>query len=155
MHTQTRNVTVWWELWSNGILCYHTNKLSSVNTCYELMHDLSTIFWDITPCSQLKVNRRFGGIYHLHLQVSKKLSKKPSWTQVVSRIWFLAQLIFFGTWRWRRHVTLKSRLTLNRLHDVISQKMVLYMNVNCVLGHKRESRILFQFIVSILWVMVV
>jgi hypothetical protein len=28
----------------------------------------STIFWDITPCSSLKVNRRFGGTYHLHLQ---------------------------------------------------------------------------------------
>jgi hypothetical protein len=28
----------------------------------------STIFWDITPCSPLKVNRRFGGTYRLHLQ---------------------------------------------------------------------------------------
>jgi hypothetical protein len=28
----------------------------------------STIFWDITLCSPLKVNRRFGGIYRLHLQ---------------------------------------------------------------------------------------
>jgi hypothetical protein len=28
----------------------------------------STIFWDITFCSPLKVNRRFGGTYLLHLQ---------------------------------------------------------------------------------------
>jgi hypothetical protein len=28
----------------------------------------STIFWDITPCSPLSVNRSFGGTYHLHLQ---------------------------------------------------------------------------------------
>jgi hypothetical protein len=28
----------------------------------------STIFWDITPFSPLKVNRRFGVTYHLHLQ---------------------------------------------------------------------------------------
>jgi hypothetical protein len=28
----------------------------------------STIFWDITPCSLLSVNRRFGGTYRLHLQ---------------------------------------------------------------------------------------
>jgi hypothetical protein len=28
----------------------------------------STIFWDITPCSPLKVNRRFGEIYCLDLQ---------------------------------------------------------------------------------------
>jgi hypothetical protein len=26
----------------------------------------SPIFWDITPCSPLKVNRRFGGIYRLN-----------------------------------------------------------------------------------------
>jgi hypothetical protein len=28
----------------------------------------STIFWDITPCSLLKVNRRFGATYRFHLQ---------------------------------------------------------------------------------------
>jgi hypothetical protein len=28
----------------------------------------SSIFWDITPCTLLKVNRRFGGTYRLHLQ---------------------------------------------------------------------------------------
>jgi hypothetical protein len=28
----------------------------------------STILWDITPCSLLKVGRHFGGAYHLHLK---------------------------------------------------------------------------------------
>jgi hypothetical protein len=28
----------------------------------------STVFWDITPCSTLKVNRRFGVTYRLYLQ---------------------------------------------------------------------------------------
>jgi hypothetical protein len=28
----------------------------------------SSIYWDITPCTPLKVNRRFGGIYRIHLQ---------------------------------------------------------------------------------------
>jgi hypothetical protein len=28
----------------------------------------SSIFWDITPCSLLKVKRRLGGIYRFHLQ---------------------------------------------------------------------------------------
>jgi hypothetical protein len=28
----------------------------------------SSIFWDITPCSPLKVKRRFGGTYRIHLQ---------------------------------------------------------------------------------------
>jgi hypothetical protein len=38
----------------------------------------STIFWNITPCSPLSVNRSFGGTYRLHLQGREnKLSKKP------------------------------------------------------------------------------
>jgi hypothetical protein len=31
-------------------------------------HLRSSIFWDTTPCSPLKVNRRFGRTYRLHLQ---------------------------------------------------------------------------------------
>jgi hypothetical protein len=43
----------------------------------------SAIFWDISPCSPLSVNRRFGGTYCLYLQGRKnKLSKKPAWKQV-------------------------------------------------------------------------
>jgi hypothetical protein len=34
----------------------------------------SAIFWDITPCSPLKVNRRFGGTYDLHHQ-GRKISR--------------------------------------------------------------------------------
>jgi hypothetical protein len=33
----------------------------------------SIVFWDITPCSLLKVNRRFGGTYRLHLQGRRAL----------------------------------------------------------------------------------
>jgi hypothetical protein len=29
---------------------------------------MNIIFWNITPCSPLKVNRRFGGIYRLNLR---------------------------------------------------------------------------------------
>jgi hypothetical protein len=28
----------------------------------------SIVFWDMTPCSPLSFNRRFGGTYHLYLQ---------------------------------------------------------------------------------------
>jgi hypothetical protein len=34
----------------------------------------STIFWDITPCSPLSVNRSFGGTYRLHTQGRKIVS---------------------------------------------------------------------------------
>jgi hypothetical protein len=28
----------------------------------------SSVFWDMMPCSPLKVNRHFGGTYHLYLK---------------------------------------------------------------------------------------
>jgi hypothetical protein len=65
----------------------------------------STIFWHITPCIPLKVNRRFGGpCCHL-----------------LSR-WFLAQLVLQPL-RWRQYDPPKCRLTFNGLHGVISQKV--------------------------------
>jgi hypothetical protein len=43
----------------------------------------STVFWDITLCNPLSVNRRFGGTYRLHLQVRKnKFGNKPACKQV-------------------------------------------------------------------------
>jgi hypothetical protein len=45
----------------------------------------STVLWDITPCSPLKVNRRFAETYRLHLQGSKnKPSKKPAWKHLLN-----------------------------------------------------------------------
>jgi hypothetical protein len=57
----------------------------------------SNIFWDITPCSPLRVNRRFGGTYRLHLQgIKNKLSKKPAWEQVASLVaWCLPPALTF------------------------------------------------------------
>jgi hypothetical protein len=46
----------------------------------------STIFWDITICSPLSINRRFVGTYSLHIQGQKnRLSGKPPWKHVASR----------------------------------------------------------------------
>jgi hypothetical protein len=42
--------------------------LSELNQSRKLINIKSTIFWDITPCSALKVNRRFGGTCRLHFQ---------------------------------------------------------------------------------------
>jgi hypothetical protein len=47
----------------------------------------SIVFWDMTPCSPLSVNRRFGGTYRPHLQGRRnKLSKKPANKQVATLI---------------------------------------------------------------------
>jgi hypothetical protein len=41
----------------------------------------SSVFWDITPCSPLKANRRFGGTCRLHLQgrrISRSRNQRES-----------------------------------------------------------------------------
>jgi hypothetical protein len=88
----------------------------------------STIILDITPCSPLRSNRRFGGTYRLHLQ-GRKISwainqREHSACYLLSR-WFLTQLIF-RPWIWRRYIPRKCRFTLNELHGVISQQTVLF-----------------------------
>jgi hypothetical protein len=64
-------------------------------------------FWDITPCSQLNVNRRFGGKCRLRLQ-----GRRISRAQRESR-WQVG----------RRHVPPKRRLTFDGLQGVISHKI--------------------------------
>jgi hypothetical protein len=45
----------------------------------------SIVFWNMTPCSPLSVNRRFGGTYRLHLQGRRnKFSNKPPSEQVAA-----------------------------------------------------------------------
>jgi hypothetical protein len=51
---------------------------------------VSTIFWDITPYGPLKVNRRFWGIYCLHLQdrnISRARNQRnSSWPRVLALV---------------------------------------------------------------------
>jgi hypothetical protein len=71
----------------------------------------SSVFWYITLCSPLKVNRRFRG-FHL-----------------LSR-WFLAWLMLRHR-RWRRRVSPKRRLTFNAIRGAISEKSELFSKVFC------------------------
>jgi hypothetical protein len=90
----------------------------------------SIIFWDMTPCS-LSCNRRFGGTYRLHLQGWRNKQEPASKQNSVCHLLVLASL-FLRTWKWWRYIPLKRRLQLNRLHGVISQKMIpLKMNCLC------------------------
>jgi hypothetical protein len=65
------------------------------------------IFWDMTPCSPLSLNRRFGG----------NRFSKPASKHLLN--------LFLRPWRWRRYVPPKRRLKLNGLHSIISQ-MILF-----------------------------
>jgi hypothetical protein len=65
----------------------------------------SSVFWDITPFSPLKVNRRFGGTRRLHVQ-GRRISQARNQRKAGGK-------------------------ALNGLHGVISQKIELFnRNVN-------------------------
>jgi hypothetical protein len=67
----------------NSYTCHHTNfkiefkviiQYRLNNNIFNVGFEVSTamvmksiIFWDMTPCSPLICNRRFGGTYRLHL----------------------------------------------------------------------------------------
>jgi hypothetical protein len=72
----------------------------------------SAFFWDITPCSPLKVNRRFGRAFYLNLH-GQRMSQARNQPEA-------------GSWRERRHFPPKRRLIFNRLDGIISQKIKLF-----------------------------
>jgi hypothetical protein len=51
---------------SKAVHFYHYKKKNLKNA----------VFWDVAPCRSC-VNRRFGGMYRLHLQGGKSLSLQP------------------------------------------------------------------------------
>jgi hypothetical protein len=57
--------------------------------------------------------------------------------------WFLARLIL-RPWRWRRYVPPKRRLTLNRLHDVISKKIEIFITTGVRTSIPTALRCLFS-----------
>jgi hypothetical protein len=59
-------------------------------------HD-STIFWDITPCSPLKVNRRFGETSTPFSGSKNKPSKIPAWKQAAVLLPKMKAICFFET----------------------------------------------------------
>jgi hypothetical protein len=75
----------------------------------------SFIFWNIRPCSPLKVNWCFGGMCHFNLQ-GKRISQARNQCEACSK----------QGWRWKWHVLEKHRLAFNRLHSIISHKIELF-----------------------------
>jgi hypothetical protein len=50
----------------------------------------NSVFWDVAPCRYC-VNRRFGGMYHLHLQRIKIWERGISVSRWLQPRWFLAR----------------------------------------------------------------
>jgi hypothetical protein len=103
----------WFPIGHTDIQCYYDNCSAAGVILYDFCWQLygnwqhwtvvkvlkSSVFWDIMPCSPLKAT-----CFH----------------------WFLAWLIFWP-WRWKQHVPSKRWLIFNGLHDVMSQKVELFV----------------------------
>jgi hypothetical protein len=79
----------------------------------------SSIFWDITPCSLLKVTRLVWRTCCLHLY-GWRVRCARNQHEAVNK-----HTLEHGRWSWQ--VPPKRRLTFNGLHGVISQKIVLLL----------------------------
>jgi hypothetical protein len=112
---RTRNLRVWWALTeernsvlrlrtaSTKICCYLSENIlrsyvsllpSSLSEMFSEGRVRGRVinFWDISPCSPLSVNRRFGGTYRLHLQSRRNNFSKQAAYHLLA-CWFLAELI--------------------------------------------------------------
>jgi hypothetical protein len=77
----------------------------------------STIFWDITQCSPLRVKRRFGGTYRLQLQ-GRKISRARN--QRESR-WRAEQSVMQFFWRNRGNLRRTSVKTASLQTEIWAQ----------------------------------
>jgi hypothetical protein len=84
-----------------------------------------SVFWDITSYSPLNVNPRFRGTCSLHLQ-SRRISQIINLHESGTNCCFLTWLIL-RTWRWRRYIAPKCKLTFIKLRSIIFQKTLLFI----------------------------
>jgi hypothetical protein len=60
----------------------------------------STLFWDVTPCSPLKVSRRFGVTHHFHLQgrrISRARNQRERWQAEPEHIFTVVSYSAYST----------------------------------------------------------
>jgi hypothetical protein len=95
----------------------------------------TTIIWDVTSCSLVEVHQHFGGMYCLHLQDQggwrENNKQEASWvlSLVFSFFTFLGILLTLkieGV-----HIPPKHQWTSTGLHDIIFQKLVLFIVHHC------------------------
>jgi hypothetical protein len=98
------------------IWIFGTNKLID-----WLIDMKSSVFWDIIPCSPLKVKQRFRGTWHVHLQ---------DWeiALLAACLMLVSCLAYLQHWRWRQNVPLKHWFTFNGLHSIIFQKIEFFIS---------------------------
>jgi hypothetical protein len=84
----------------------------------------SSILWNVTHCSPVKADRRFGGTYLLHLQGRKETNMKWKANRAASsmrHVGFLLGLLFYS-----ENNLPKRRLPFTGVHGAISQETELF-----------------------------
>jgi hypothetical protein len=74
-------------------ICLEGTRRGTKNFSHDMM---SSIFWDITPCSPMKVDRRFGGTCRSHFhgrRVNQELSQQEAGR---NRVLFAAHFMLFS-----------------------------------------------------------
>jgi hypothetical protein len=87
----------------------------------------SSIFWDITPCSPLKVNRRFGETYRLHCSHPRRQYDSSVFHDLLfvtaalaALTLFLPQTLFRGTFMFQsRTCELESSENVETLENLL------------------------------------
>jgi hypothetical protein len=78
----------------------------------------SPVFWNITPCRSLKVNRRFGGTCRLHVQ-GKTISKARNQHEALLTCFMLVScLAYCSTLKMEATCSSKMSVACNGLHGV-------------------------------------
>jgi hypothetical protein len=97
--------TTYSQLWVRRRIKYFMHQENPGFVRQNLRHS-HHIFWDITPSSPLKFNRRFRGIWRLYLQ-------KPAWSRVLTATCFKLVSCLPYSWTLKVEATCYSETTVD------------------------------------------
>jgi hypothetical protein len=91
-----------WLIWSTAPSKTYRILRTWINSVgFELLTTgvtVSSVFWNTAQCSQMKVNRRIGGTYFLHLQgrrISQATNQSEAGNSISALCWSLIDSLFY------------------------------------------------------------
>jgi hypothetical protein len=123
-HQTTWSENQWMSTMSLFALTLHISQIVGFEVLTAVVMKIS-IFWDITPCSPLKVNRRFGETYRLHLQ-GRRVSQKRNQSEAGSKQ--IRGEIFLRNFGWFQRNTRRynSEDTNSSFHGLILSVLMMF-----------------------------
>jgi hypothetical protein len=112
----------------NVLIYQYGFVLSEIFHCFRSLF-FYCVFWDIIPCSPLKVNRRFGIICQFHLQ-GRRISHARNWRESRWQAAQFSHLAYTSTLKMEATYSSETSVDFQGLHSIISQKIELH-NYRC------------------------